>query len=245
LSHLHRVSIKLTLANAIYNGFSSPDDIKPKSLGSKAVLVPTNTGVASLNSYLLSLFPGSEVVYKSSDTVSHEEEALSFPNEFLNSVEYGGIPPHELKLKVGVPIMMLRNLNPEKGLCNGTRLICTSLTRYTIQASIVSGPGMGNTVVIPRIVLYSEVDRAGVEFKRLQFPVRLAFAMTINKSLAQTLNSVGIYLDRPVFSHGQLYVAMSRATSPQSVKILLDRNRSKIEGYEGFYTANIVYAEVL
>ncbi|KAG6632588.1 hypothetical protein CIPAW_13G170000, partial [Carya illinoinensis] len=58
-------------------------------------------------------------------------------------------------------------------------------------------------------------------FKRTQFPIRLSFAMTINKSQGQTLDFVGIYLPQPVFSHGQLYVALSRAKTASTIRILL------------------------
>jgi ATP-dependent exoDNAse (exonuclease V) alpha subunit len=58
------------------------------------------------------------------------------------------------------------------------------------------------------------------QFKRKQFPIRLSFAMTVNKSQGQTIPNVGVYLPAPVFSHGQLYVAMSRATNRTNIKIL-------------------------
>jgi ATP-dependent DNA helicase PIF1 len=51
-------------------------------------------------------------------------EAL-YPTEFLNSLSITGLCDHELHLKVGVPVMLLRNLDPSRGLCNGTRLIVT------------------------------------------------------------------------------------------------------------------------
>jgi ATP-dependent DNA helicase PIF1 len=58
------------------------------------------------------------------------------------------------------------------------------------------------------------------QFKRKQFPIRLSFAMTVNKSLGQTIPNVGVYLPAPMFSHGQLYVAMPRATARTNIKIL-------------------------
>ena len=130
-------------------------------------------------------------------------------------------------------------------LCNGTRLVCTSITRNIIQATIVTGPKKGITAIIPRIVLTSDTEQAGVEFDRLQLPVRLAFSMTINKSQGQTLDKVGIYPPQPVLSHGQLYVAMSRAKRPDDVTILLDQQAATFNGYSGLYTANTVYKEVL
>ncbi|XP_066357876.1 uncharacterized protein [Miscanthus floridulus] len=96
-----------------------------------------------------------------------------------------------------------RNIDPANGLCNGTRLLVQGFRRNTIDAEIVVG------------------QHAGKRFKRKQFPIRLSFAMTVNKSQGQTIPNVGVYLPAPVFSHGQLYVAMSRAMSRVNIKILV------------------------
>ena len=76
---------------------------------------------------------------------------------------------------------------------------------------------------------------------RRQFPVRLCYAMTINKSQGQTLRNVGLYLPRLVFSHGQLYVAISRVTSRKGLRILIDDDTDPNTNA----TQNIVYKEIL
>ena len=70
--------------------------------------------------------------------------------------------------------------------------------------------------------------------------MKLAFAMTINKSQGQTLQYVGVYLPKPVFSHGQLYVAISRVTSPSGLRFLICNKKS----VPNKMTKNIVYREV-
>ena len=118
--------------------------------------------------------------------------------------------------------MLLRNVNPTEGLCNGTRLIYRELCQHTISAKIVSGPHKGKKVFILRITLQtSNSEKNGIPFIRTQFPIRLCFATTINKSQGKIILYVGIYLRESIFSHEQLYVALSRVRSSNIVKVLV------------------------
>jgi hypothetical protein len=105
-----------------------------------------------------------------------------------------------------------------------------------IKAKIVTGSHRDQEVLIPRIPLTPSDSTLPIKFTRLQFPVRPAFAMTINKAQGQTFEKVGIYLPQPVFSHGQLYVAMSRVGQRSGVRFL-------IRGGDGT-TLNVVYDEI-
>uniref|UniRef100_A0A803MLE5 DNA helicase Pif1-like 2B domain-containing protein n=2 Tax=Chenopodium quinoa TaxID=63459 RepID=A0A803MLE5_CHEQI len=118
----------------------------------RAIITPTNDEVDMLIEKILTEFVGEEKTYYSCDTVPEDRQNL-YQQEFLNSLSFGGLPPHILKLKVGSPIMLLRNIDTSSGLCNGTRLICSRLTDHVIEAEILTGSHKGTRVFIPRIPL--------------------------------------------------------------------------------------------
>ena len=137
--------------------------------------------------------------------------------------------------------MLLRNLNVNSGLINGTRLTVLNLFENSIQCQILTGAEAGRIVLLPRLDLTPSDNFLPFKLKRRQFPIELAFAMTINKSQGQTLDKIGIYLNKPVFTHGQLYVALSRVRSASNIRIYITQNgRTK-----NCSTNNIVFSEVL
>ncbi|XP_020108369.1 uncharacterized protein LOC109724099 isoform X2 [Ananas comosus] len=214
-------------------------------LRDRAIITPINDTADEVNAYLLSLIPGEEICYMSADSIcsssaNTEETDVLYPIDFLNSLKFNGVPHHALKLKVGVPIMLLRNISQHSGLCNGTRLIVTQLASKVIEAQIFTGNHAGRKVYIPRILTHVTETKWPFILKRRQFPIRLCYAMTINKSQGQTLQHVGLYLRRPVFSHGQLYVGVSRVTSREGLRILIENKNNEPEGC----TQNIVFTEI-
>ena len=212
---------------------------------SRAILSTKNENVDKINMRFIDRFSGQEMVYHSFD-VAVDDPNNNYPPEFLNSLTPSGLPPHILKLKVNCPVILLRNLDPPNGLCNGTRLIIRDFHRNTIDAEIVLGQHAGKRVFLPRIPLCPSDDEIfPFKFKRTQFPLRLSFAMTVNKAQGHTIPHVGVYLPNPVFSHGQLYVALSRATTRSNVKILAAGEMVLSKNSNETYTKNIVYKEVL
>ena len=140
--------------------------------------------------------------------------------------------------------MLLRNIDPKVGLCNGTRLICRGCFNNLIDAKVLIGQYVGTRVFLSRIPLKT-TENVHLPFvmTRRQFLIRLSFALTINKAQGQTIPNVGIYLPDHVFNHGQLYVALSRGVSQSTTKILVEKGT--VSGEEGVHTKNIVYKEVL
>ncbi|CAG8856133.1 10274_t:CDS:1, partial [Gigaspora margarita] len=158
----------------------------------RAILAPTNSNVDIINDTILNSFSNKNAItYFSADSIIDQKEndqAHLYPIEFLNTIKINGLSPHKLQLKIGTPIMLLRNLNPAEGLCNGTRLICYKFYRHTIEAKIITGKYKGTRVLIPRITLTPTTTNLPFTIQRRQFPVSLAFAMTINKSQGQSLS---------------------------------------------------------
>ena len=142
-------------------------------------------------------------------TTTEISDQSRFPVEFLNSLSPSGLPPHQLNVKIGSAVILLRNLNPRRSLCNGTRLIVVKITHHLIKGRVVGHEHSNATVLIPRIDTTTEDDESpSVAWIRRQFPLQLAFAMTI-KSQGQTFNRFGVYLEDSLFSLEQLYVALS------------------------------------
>ena len=241
-----------------YPEFQGIQDTIP--LHDKAILCVFNEDVAEVNKIAIDLVNVGEEEQRicfSADELDQncKDEFKNTPIEYLHTLEISGFPSHELNLKIGCPVILLRNYNPRIGLCNGTKLIVHRfIEKSGIEFEIVSeGKHKGTIVPLCRIEFTtSETDFPFIMIRR-QFPVRLAFAISINKAQGQSLKRVGIYLKRPVFAHGQAYVAASRAGIPSETRILLEQQ----EGGQGrvndandsnnkpiYITSNIVYKEV-
>ncbi|KAL7077515.1 hypothetical protein ACQ4LE_003096 [Meloidogyne hapla] len=134
--------------------------------------------------------------------------------------------------------MLIRNLNIENGLCNGTRMMVEEMRPNMIVCRLLTGDRLGQLAYIPRITLRCDGEYP-FDLHRHQFPLVLAFAMTVNKAQGQTLEKLGIDLTKDVFSHGQLYVALSRVRTWKalSIRLLENNNERKV--------MNVVYKEIL
>ena len=205
----------------------------------RCMLCPRNGDVRELNDTILHSFPSAVLDLWSVDKAINPDNPHvvldNYPPEFLRSQTPSGFPPAHLKLKLGCPVIVLRNLQPKQGVCNGTRGIVTRMTRRVLELRLFDG----NYVLIPRIKLIYIDRELPYHLHRWQFPVSLAFAMTINKAQGQSFHTVGIDLRNPTFTHGQLYVALSRGRSASSIKCIIDPRNTTHQ------TTNVVFREVV
>ena len=113
-------------------------------LKSRANLASTNEVVDQINDYILNIIPGEEKEYFNYDSIDMRDAATSecyeaVTSEFLQSLKTSGISNHKISLKIDTPIMLIRNLDQAKGLCNGTRIIVYRMTNHVIEAWIILG----------------------------------------------------------------------------------------------------------
>jgi ATP-dependent DNA helicase PIF1 len=127
------------------------DNVSNRDYFVNRAILTTKNDVTAINKLLLDCIPGRKITYSSVDQVCEQQHQLNVSTEFLNQVENGSLPPHQLDLKIGVPIMVLRNISASAGLCNGTRLIVRSLGTNIIEAIIATGPRAGDIAYTPKI----------------------------------------------------------------------------------------------
>lgn len=236
------------IVDAVYGQIS---DLSFEQLKSRVILSPKNVDILEMNRKIISALPGEITIYNSFDSIVSEDpdDEMNYPVEILNDMTPSGMPPHVLALKKNAVIMLLRNLNPQKGLCNGTRLRVIELHDHSILARVLDSHDEGTPVLIPRLILIPSDTKLPFKLRRIQFPVTPAYAMTINKAQGQSFDFVGIHLKQPVFSHGQLYVALSRSRNEHNIKIKIENTSrqgitNKLPSDRRF-TQNVVYKEVL
>ncbi|XP_054817714.1 uncharacterized protein LOC129317410 [Prosopis cineraria] len=212
---------------------------------SKIILVPTLEVVDQLNNYICSIFSGDAVTYFSSDSIYKVDQHSDYFDDiyntkFLNIIKCSGMPPHNLTLKVRVHVMLIRNIDQANGLCNGIRLRITLLADHFIRGVTLNGSKSGEEVYIHCMDLNPSEGNLPFLMHRQQFPIVLSFAMTINETQGQTLSKVRVYLLKSVFTHDQLYVALSRVTLKNGLKLLI--HDSKFRPLTS--TTNVVYKEI-
>ena len=231
--------------NFIYPNLDSASLPPPEYFLNRMILAPRNSDVNSVNETLLDKMNGDVKIYYSSNQIIRKSGAddhshLLVTPEFLCSMKSTSLPPGELRIKIGCPLILMRNLSPSIGLCNGSRMVVVGMSEQVQQVQLIGGDHDGQFALIPCISLIpTSTSNYTFKIRRRQFPVRLAFAITINRSQGQSVKYVSINLHIPVFAHGQLYVALSQVMTKQNLKVLLPHDNVDSK------TNNVVYEEAL
>jgi hypothetical protein len=217
-----------------------------------AILCPLHVSVDYINARCLEKWNGDLKTKLSADAYSDNNDSLVVTLEQINARTPNGSPPHRLNLKKHMPLILLRNMSD--GLMNGTRLILLEDRPNVLVCRVLNGSGSGRTVYLPRFVFTHEGPDQPLKWTRRQFPVKPCYAMTINKSQAQTLRAASVCLVQiaddgvggivveaaEAFAHGQLYVGLSRCGDPDRMCVY-----ETAERIASNTLWNVVYPEAL
>jgi len=214
---------RLNLERRVYNDFTKYNNFKnPEYLRGRAILSSTNEVIQDANINMVKQLKGDIQWMDSVDACIEDENKKMFDSNQLNKIEALGIPPHRLPLKKDACIILIRNLNLKHRHVNGTRCIIEEIKPHVIKARLLDG-GKYPEIFIPKIpIVCSETDFPA-NFTWTQFPVLLAYYLTFNRAQGQSLERVGMLLNRSVFAHGLLYIGMSRSGDPMFVSIYTDQ----------------------
>jgi ATP-dependent DNA helicase PIF1 len=147
-----------TLIHDIYHDISeSNDPPPPEYFLNHAILAPRNTDVQDTNEKILSRMPGEVITYHSADSFERVDTTNfgygDVPQDFLHALHPPSLPLSELNMKIGCPLILLRNLDPSQGLCNGTRMVLRHAYRRLLEVEIIGGDHHKQKAFIPRITL--------------------------------------------------------------------------------------------
>jgi len=245
--------IPLTMFNIVHSAEELTDFVYPTTILSqpakcleRAILAPTNEQVNLYNSIIMAGVQGEERTYFATDRLQEMEDADIPSVEPAPILDYQmlhtppGMPPHRLNIKVNSVCRLLRNISIERGLVKNVRVVVVHLGNHLITVRILRNDNAPLTeaddLLIPRINFTADLP-SGYTLLRKQFPLAPSYATTFNSCQGMTLRILGIDLTRNVFSHGQLYTALSRVRKRQHARIRLLEGQST--------TTNVTFDELL
>jgi hypothetical protein len=209
-----------------------------RTFNSTIILAPKNKQINLINEKVLNLI---DTPSRTSLSMNHpimDGNHPIVPEDILETLQPTGFPPHNLTLKLGAVYMLLRNLNVKRGLCNGSRIAIKSIGTRLIFYDLLNSDGSirEEDLILPKITL-TPVEGYPFMFNRTQYPIIPAYSGTFNKCQGCTFEKIGIDLTEPCFSHGQLYVALSRARNFDRITVLLPEGETSVN--------NIVWRSIL
>ncbi len=192
-------------------------------------LCSNNESIDKLNAIVQRMIMGTEYKVMSRDSFEEVDDPNGHLKKMLtkaviNKFWKNGVPNHELILKMGDLCLVTRVIN-SLGLANNSRVRVTNVRMHSVKV-IIMGDNEGQTVRIPCIIFKFRMPYGKLyQLTRRQFPLRLAYAMTYNKSQAQTLSKVLLDITSPPFSHGQLYVALSHVQDYNKIRFYVTEDQ--------------------
>ena len=188
---------------------------------------------------------GKYVKRKTNERVDHDargaEAGVLAPNAYIDYHKVKtppGLPPHNLHIKINGVYRLMRNLSVDRGLVKNCRVIVKALGTSVISVQVITKNGPSpEEVILPRITFIYSIPGSGFTLCRRQFPLAPAYATTFNSCQGLTLDKVGVDVINPVFSHGQLYTALSRIRKRQDGMLRIRRDSDSVE--------NVTFTELL
>jgi len=190
------------------------DNLTADDNADKVMLAYTLHQCSVVNDAVFEKIPGvSSYSYAFDDLCDCTQPDL-YPSEYVASLDIHSCPPGMLSMKPKARYMIMRNLYPP-AICNGITVEMIRSSRFICSVKLLTGPGKGSIVCLPRCTFYVTPDDSGLpfSFKRRQFPLTPAYCLSVHKSQGQSLKLVGLVGDADAFSHGQVFVALSRVGS--------------------------------
>jgi hypothetical protein len=207
---------------------SSYDEIIDAVYGSgfdsgNQILALTLETCAAVNKLCIQRLHGPEFVSPAVDSYVDCVDPDSYPTDYVESVHMNGAPPYTLQLKRGAKFMCIRNLNQKRGIVNGTMIEVLQWTSRHLQARILTGKAAGSIEYFMKNVFTITPEASGLPFTivRRQYPIIPAYCLSVHKAQGQTIQKCGLILESDPFTHGQLYVALSRVSCWECMWVML------------------------
>lgn len=249
---LHKdINIVHSLEQLILTVF--PDDDKD-NWKFASIAAPLNSTVDRINNRMFERVVGAEKIYEAINTAQPQsvdpmdKGQIDAQSEHMARIDETGLPLQTLKLKVGMKVHFIKNIDVRYRLCNGTPAIIKRLHKDLIVVQRLEfGRVMGEEICVTRSRFERKPDpdrKRTVKFDRIQFPIRPSFGITLNKVQGQTCPRLGLALNTSVFAHGQLFVGLTRVPRAENLFVF---NYSREEAQERLvinvvepHTANFV-----
>jgi len=177
----------------------------------------------AINNECLAAIQTQELTAVAFDDTKDNRQPDLYTSDYLSSLMLHGVPPAVLPLKISARYMIIKNYNPEQGVCNGSMCELLTASRNLVQVKLLSGVHAGRIILLPRCSCHVSRENSGLpfEFTRVQFPLIPGYCVSVHKSQGQNLFKIGLIVDQDSFAHGQVYTAFSRTSGWANVHVLM------------------------